>query len=350
MATQVAGVQSLAALPTLVSAALLPGSSPWDLTALALMGAVLVALGAALLWIREAPWPVLRLTPYSGMAVITAGVAVNEPLAGTGFFYLWPAVYAGLFLSRRDLAGLLCAMAAAYGTALWLWSEEALRISDFTTVMVPVVVASAAVAHLRGRVLRLVTELRERLEELREAATHDPLTGLLNRRAFDALLAREVDRARAAGLRLSVVMFDMDHFKRINDRFGHAAGDDALRRFAATLRQGRRSDDVAARLGGEEFSLVLVGAGPDQAALVAAAVVARLADASAEHPTALSVSAGIASLDHEVATPDDLLLAADRALYAAKAAGRGQVAMWGRPIRIGTSDTADASRLSASSA
>ncbi len=165
---------------------------------------------------------------------------------------------------------------------------------------------------------------------VRSAAT-DSLTGLLNRRAFNDAFTREVQRAVTSELPLTVVMFDLDHFKKLNDALGHSAGDDALAAFADIMRRECSSmTDVLARMGGEEFAVVLFDTGADGARRVADVIAEAFADWSRQRPTTvmtgpLTTSAGIATFAPHCATPTELLVVADRALYAAKAAGRNRV-------------------------
>jgi diguanylate cyclase (GGDEF)-like protein len=173
---------------------------------------------------------------------------------------------------------------------------------------------------------RLAEQLRAHLVAVEEEAATDPLTGVLNRRALDRLLGRELERASAGKLGYSVLALDLDHFKTINDTHGHATGDAALRAFAERIRAGLRQTDHLARLGGEEFVVLLPGAALEQALEIAE----RLRLAVSEAPLLASprvdvtVSVGVACrLDGE--TGPALLARADAAAYAAKRAGRDRV-------------------------
>jgi diguanylate cyclase (GGDEF)-like protein len=157
------------------------------------------------------------------------------------------------------------------------------------------------------------------------AADHDHLTGASSRRAFFRFAEREHARVARTGTDLTVLLFDIDHFKRINDTFGHAAGDqvlvDIVRRTGSVIRQM----DVCARVGGEEFAVLLPDAGAEMAARVAQrlrrALERPLAVGAAQAEVSYTVSIGIARLEPGESI-GDLLMRADRALYAAKAAGR----------------------------
>lgn len=183
--------------------------------------------------------------------------------------------------------------------------------------------------HLRLRQLR--AELREKNVQLERLSITDPLTGLANRRFADWFLAREVERARRHGNALSVILGDLDHFKRVNDGFGHTVGDAVLRHVGNVLSRQVRKTDMAARFGGEEFLLGLAQvplAGATEfaerqcAALEAAPLV--LPDGRVIEVT---ISLGVAALAPADASHADLIAAADLALYEAKNGGRNRVAV-----------------------
>jgi len=167
-----------------------------------------------------------------------------------------------------------------------------------------------------------------RLRNLHRAAVLDHLTGLYNRRFFEERLAAEVAFALRHGAPLSLLMFDVDKFKLVNDTYGHGAGDVALKAVAAVFERGVRGEDLVARYGGEEFVVVARGAGTEGAIALAERLRARVAELSLEHggrPIKLTVSAGAASLSERHATARTLLEAADRALFDAKEGGRNRV-------------------------
>jgi diguanylate cyclase (GGDEF)-like protein len=179
--------------------------------------------------------------------------------------------------------------------------------------------------------------LRERTRQLLRLASIDGLTGLANRRAFDQALDQEWRRARRNRTNLSLMLIDIDFFKRYNDQYGHQAGDDCLKTVAATLAgAAERPGEVVARYGGEEFAVVLPVCDAKTAKAVAEKMRARTAGLALPHAGSLitdhvTISIGIATLldgrDDEQAFPDEaaLISAADRALYAAKEAGRNRV-------------------------
>jgi diguanylate cyclase (GGDEF)-like protein len=157
-------------------------------------------------------------------------------------------------------------------------------------------------------------EAANHLERLRDLAELDPLTGLRNRRGFE----QGLENRRAP---LALVICDLDHFKRVNDTLGHPVGDEVLRRFADLLRGCTREDDVAVRLGGEEFALVLSGVGEREALAVAERLRREVASTFRDFPVPISVSVGIADGARD-AGAEAMVRAANRALYAAKRLGR----------------------------
>lgn len=180
------------------------------------------------------------------------------------------------------------------------------------------------------RILMLEMRLREALYSLEIAATHDGLTGLLNRQAITNHAEAELSRVYRAGGSLSVALLDIDHFKSVNDRYGHLVGDEALKHVSETVASTIRPYDRAGRWGGEEFMLVLPETTLQQAALVAERVRERVAASPLTladgEQLQLQVSLGVSETEAENLVPLTTLLdRADEALYRAKNAGRNQV-------------------------
>lgn len=176
-----------------------------------------------------------------------------------------------------------------------------------------------------GIVLLVNQTIAMRLQEL---ARRDALTGALTRSALEDVAADELARSRRHGLPLSLLLLDIDHFKMVNDQHGHAAGDAALRQFAAAVRRCLRREDVFGRLGGEEFCALLPSTAVAGAAQLAERIrqsVANLAVEAGGHRLSLKVSIGVASLGEHGGSWDELVNQADRAMYAAKRGGRNRV-------------------------
>lgn len=165
-------------------------------------------------------------------------------------------------------------------------------------------------------------------EQMKEIAVRDQLTGLLNRRGFGEQSARAYATARRTDRPVSVIMTDIDHFKSINDQFGHAVGDSALIHFAKILKITRRTDDILARMGGEEFAIVLPGTQLEESIRIAEELCKLLKEAPmiVEGETVtMTASFGVATLSLNDASLTDAVVRADRALYRSKRAGRNRV-------------------------
>lgn len=185
----------------------------------------------------------------------------------------------------------------------------------------------AALEQAMGELEKSRDEIRLQNQELETLAKQDPLTGLSNRRAFMAWFEVEFVRARTEGLDLRCVMLDIDHFKRINDTHGHAAGDDVIRRLAELLSTAVRNTDAVCRYGGEEFCIVLPRASKQAAGRVAERLCQK-ARSPGFARVPLTVSFGVASIRSGAASVAELLDAADQALYASKKSGRDRVTHW----------------------
>jgi diguanylate cyclase (GGDEF)-like protein len=205
--------------------------------------------------------------------------------------------------------------AAVIAYADWRWDVHA--------------AAFAPLAQLTGATFIAAT-IVVRTRELRLLSTRDRFTGLLNRAVFNEQLEREVAFARREDGRFAIAMLDIDHFKKFNDTYGHAGGDEALRAVAHTLRSSCRATDVVARYGGEEFALILPGVMSGRATDLlerfrrVVAVKAITLPGRAK-PASVTVSIGVAIWPDDGETPADLLRCADERLYQAKAAGRDRV-------------------------
>jgi diguanylate cyclase (GGDEF)-like protein/PAS domain S-box-containing protein len=213
-----------------------------------------------------------------------------------------------------------------------IWSRspggKPLRMIGTHTDITSRKVAEVAMSRTNVKLHSQIDEIRLLQTKLAEQAVRDPLTGLYNRRYLDETLEREVARARREGHPLSVVMLDVDHFKRLNDSYGHQAGDEVLKALGDLLRDDTRAEDVACRYGGEEFLVLLPSMPLDKACERAERWRAQLEKHTfvfGNFPLSVTASFGVSSYPHHAKTPDDLTHAADSALYNAKHNGRNRV-------------------------
>jgi diguanylate cyclase (GGDEF)-like protein len=240
-----------------------------------------------------------------------------------GLFYLWLSVHSFYFLPWKRAAPQVAFIAADYAVCLLVIPGRDFPIMRWTITVLTTGVTCTMVALLRARVNALV-------DRLSDAACADPLTGLRNRRAYDEVVAQEMARAERNGQSFALVLGDIDHFKRVNDQFGHPAGDDVLRRVSAQLRHSARKVDVAARLGGEEFALVLPNTNAFGAYVVAERTRRNLRAAFLGEPTAVTMSFGLACYPTDAGDAEALFAAADLALLRAKREGRDRSVVYSR--------------------
>jgi diguanylate cyclase (GGDEF)-like protein len=188
-------------------------------------------------------------------------------------------------------------------------------------------------AELRARV-RATLRTRELMMLLSKKAMIDGLTGLWNRRYLDAQMVVEHSASRRSGEPLACIMADVDHFKSINDQYGHGFGDEVLRRIGEVLTEHSRPHDIVCRYGGEEFAILLPGTSSQVATVVAErlrATVESLLFFYCDRPVKVTCSFGVAHLREKV--PPTILELADEALYEAKHSGRNKVTRWMEPVR-----------------
>jgi diguanylate cyclase (GGDEF)-like protein len=248
---------------------------------------------------------------------VLAGVAiaVAKPLASTPTYALLPILASAYYGTPRRLAIETGAYVVGLAVVLALWGEPGVRAAVYIGTVIPAVCVAGVVALLKRRVDEHVGGLEDR-------ADTDALTGLLNHGAFGVALEETLDRCARTGEAATLLLLDIDHFKLVNDRYGHLQGDRTLRIVSDVLAAHKRRGDLLGRVGGEEFALLLPEAGLEDAHGVAERVRVAVREATASGPAPLTVSIGIATVSPAVATSDALLHAADRALYAAKARGR----------------------------
>lgn len=200
------------------------------------------------------------------------------------------------------------------------------------SLLISVIVPSFVAPMASHSIVRLIIELDSTRTELRYLATHDGLTGALNRRSFLEVLDREFTQAQQAGKPLSVLMIDADCFKAINDQHGHAFGDQVLKHIVLACTKVLRSNDTLGRYGGEEFAVLLPGATLSQAIDVAERVRGAVAQVSLvethERGVCATVSIGVSTKEPDDASVATLLARADVALYRAKSEGRNRWVAW----------------------
>ncbi len=256
------------------------------------------------------------------VATVVAGAATHY--WGGGSFYgalafVFPVLYAAWFL-RRPATLVVIALAGGLLAAELVDQDRGdAAFGAWVATFGTLAGAGLVVSVLRERVSVAISGLTN-------AARSDPLTGLLNRRGFEEVFDVEIERARRTEQSLSVIVGDLDRFKRVNDEHGHAAGDDALRRVGHALDAGKRSWDTAARIGGEEFAILTPDTDEHGAYILAERLRTKIADefADASLPEPLTISFGIVSHPVHGQTGSSLLQAGDQALYAAKQLGRNR--------------------------
>jgi diguanylate cyclase (GGDEF)-like protein len=268
---------------------------------------------------HAAGWSKWTHLTVSGALVLTLGLIDTLTGAQTSLavFHLLPLAMVAWFVSRRWAVGL-----AAVAGFCWFIDARTTVGEGAPGVMVW---ACASRVGFFMLVVWLVSALRELYEQQRALATTDELTGVANRRAFIEAARRESGRASRADSALSVLYLDCDHFKLVNDRLGHATGDRLLRQVAQTLEGACRRSDVVARIGGDEFAVLLPDTAEPAASRVAGKIRNVLAIAMEAHDWPVTFSIGVATFARPPADPEELLRRADALQYAAKHGGRNAI-------------------------
>lgn len=252
------------------------------------------------------------------MITISAIDLTTGPYMSLGVFQLIPLGLVGWFVSRRWAVALATiAGATAYLDARQLLAED-LPSAVFVWNCVSRVGLFLAVAWM-------VSALRSMYDHQRTLAETDDVTGMPNRRAFAGACEREIARAARTREPLSVIYLDADHFKSINDRYGHATGDRLLRIVAGVLSVNSRRSDFVARLGGDEFVVLLPGTDLDGAGLVADKFKLLLNESMMREKWPVTFSMGVATFTKPPENADDLIRKADALQYAAKHGGRNAI-------------------------
>jgi diguanylate cyclase (GGDEF)-like protein len=311
---------------------------------LAIAGLCVVALLAGLFFILDdrviPPWA-YPVACVGATALITAALILsNDNDSPYGFYYVLVAMFVAYFLSVTQLVLQVAVIAIAYPIAQTAIAGHGESGQRWLLTIWTVLVVGVFIAVLRQRMKGLV-------DRLSDAARTDPLTGLLNRRGFNDVFDLELERSRRSGRPCALLMGDLDHFKRVNDLLGHPAGDERLRRFAKLLEAGKRRIDAAARMGGEEFALLLPETDEHGAYVIGERLRHAVRDAFAPDQVALTVSFGVAAYPNHGATGDQLMQAADQALYVAKELGRDRTAIYRAEVTARMLSAEDRTRMRA---
>ena len=299
---------------------LLPVDRGTHSLAIAVVCLVAVITGAFLVWAAER-LPIsdlwLGLVLAFGTLLITVAVVLNRSISiPYTLLDVWVGFDGFFFFGRRAAWANLGWAGLNYAVALLLIPGHG-QAAVGRWLMV---IGTVGVIGLLADILRSRAEVL--INTLSEVARTDSLTGLLNRRGFEERLEDELRRASRTGGSVSLVVGDLDHFKLVNDRYGHHVGDEALRKFSGLVIESKRSIDGAGRIGGEEFALVLPETDAAGAHVLAERLRRTVRDALMEYGLPLSVSLGVASYPRHGQTSDELLRRADQAMYLAKRLGR----------------------------
>jgi diguanylate cyclase (GGDEF)-like protein len=280
-------------------------------------------IAGLLLWRADSlPEWGLQVGLAAGTGLVTAGIWFTaQEQSVYAMFYIWIGLVAVYFLPPRAAFAQIAIVAGAYAVLMAAQAPEG-AAERWMITSGTVFVAGMFAGVLQRRNKRLVDELTEANRGLAEVARTDALTSLLNRRGFQEVFDLEIERARRGGTPLTLLVCDLDHFKRVNDRFGQQVGDRALEQLSAELLRTKRRIDTAARTGGEEFALLLPQTDEHGAYILAERMRVAIREAFADQGLALTISFGVATFPRHGEDQDVLLRAADQALYGAKELGR----------------------------
>jgi diguanylate cyclase (GGDEF)-like protein/putative nucleotidyltransferase with HDIG domain len=278
------------------------------------------ALGGLFLLVIYDRMPLWGFHIAAAVATVIASFAIyawGESSTFGPLPYLWVALFVFYFFPYRAALGHLVWIALAYAVVLAEQDADHTQVDGWIATIVTLLVAGSFIAVVRTRLANMIASLAD-------AAHRDPVTELLNRRGFEDIFDMELERARRSDTPLSLVVGDLDRFKRINDELGHAAGDEALKRIARAIRAVKRRFDSAARVGGEEFALLAPDCDEHGAFMLAERIRGDVEERFSGQTPNLTISFGIATFPLHGQSSEALLRAADQALYAAKRLGRNR--------------------------
>jgi len=301
-------------------AVLVPGDGQLDDEVLVATAAAAGVLGVLLLvaYDRVPRWG-FHIVALLDTALFTAAAYGWGSMSSYGPLpYVWVTGFVFYFFSRSAALVHLSIIAAGYALALSQESPAENPLDGWIATVATLLVTGYLLAAVRDRLAQLIAGLSD-------AAHHDPLTDLLNRRGFQEVFDLELERARRADQPLSLIVGDLDRFKRVNDVHGRAAGDAVLRRVADSIRGAKRGFDRAARIGGEEFAVLAPDSDEHGAYMLAERIRAAVHETFAgQGEGQLTISFGISTHPLHGQSADGLLRTADQALYAAKRLGRNR--------------------------
>jgi diguanylate cyclase (GGDEF)-like protein len=267
--------------------------------------------------------PKSRLIVLGFLTLVLLGIV--EHLIGPGFFFsvfYFIPIFLVLFLTERKI-GIILSIASA---GAWLLSNYLYRILVSTSPHPVIPWWNTGISLITFLLTTFIlSSVRSALEQEKKLARLDPLTGIANRRFFLELVGAEVDRAMRYEHPFTIVQFDLDNLKTVNDRFGHTTGDAILRLVAKTIQENIRATDTIARLGGDEFAILLPETGPESARVVIEKVQKLSLDVMKKDGWHITLSMGVVSFISPPTTVDEMLKLSDVLMYEAKNGGKNTI-------------------------
>ena len=305
--------------------AAIPAAAAGSIPRLAVTAAVCWVGAALMLAVYDAmpKWAFAALNAAGAALLVWTVFAGGDGAQAVVPLLALPAAYAAFFLGKAEVVATVALAAGGYAAAAL--AGPGLPAAQVTVAAIGIAAAAWLVGMQRANANRLIWRLSD-------AAVTDSLTGLMNRRGFQELIATELERARRSGQPLSLVIGDLDHFKTLNDSFGHGAGDRALEQLSLILDTAKRRIDTAARIGGEEFAVVLPDSDHHAAYILAERMRREVRETFMYEPYELTISLGVATFPAHASSVEALVEQADEALYAAKALGRDRTVVYSESL------------------